>query len=69
MSLKAFHIVFILASTLLTGGFGLWAWARVFGGEGSAIDVVYGISSIAALAALIWYGKYFLQKYKHLSYE
>lgn len=69
MSLKAFHIVFITASTLLALGFGLWAWMRVFGGEGSAVDVVYGVSSIIALGALAWYGRYFLKKYKHLSYE
>jgi hypothetical protein len=69
MSLKAFHIVFICASTLLTIGFGIWAWRQFFGPEGATIDLVFGVLSILALGGLLWYGKYFLKKFKHLSYE
>ena len=69
MSLKAFHIVFIIASTLLTLGFGFWALSHFSTPEGSWVDLLYVGCSIAALGALVWYGKYFLKKYKHLSYE
>lgn len=68
MSLKAIHIIFILASSLMTIFFGVWSWRQYFGAEGSAIHLVYGLVSIAALAGLLAYGRYFLKKLKHISY-
>jgi hypothetical protein len=68
MSLKTIHIVFIIASCLLTGFFGYWSWSEFLSPDGSRIDLVFGISSIAALIGLLAYGKYFLNKLKHISY-
>jgi hypothetical protein len=69
MSLKAFHIVFIIASTLLTVGFGAWALNHFFSPEGGPQDLVFAVFSVLSLVGLLLYGKYFLKKYKHLSYE
>lgn len=68
MSLKAFHIIFVIASTLLTTGFGLWAIRQYQTGVGSTGDVALGIGSLALSMLLIWYGRYFLRKLKHISY-
>lgn len=68
MSLKALHIVFVLASSLLAVFFGLWAWREYAGPEGSPIHLAYALSSLLALAALLAYGRYFLRKLKHISY-
>jgi hypothetical protein len=68
MSLKAFHVVFIIASTLLAAGFGVWAIRESVAGQGSGIDLALGIASLLLVVALIWYGKFFLRKLKHISY-
>jgi hypothetical protein len=67
MSLKAFHVVFITASTLLTVAFGLWG-IRQFSTTGDIQSLALGISSLIVAVALIIYGKYFLRKLKHISY-
>lgn len=68
MSLKAFHIVFITASTALMVFFSIWAWMNYFSDEGTTAHLAYGIVSILGLAALVWYGFYFMKKLKKLSY-
>jgi len=68
MSLKAFHIVFIVASLLLCLGFAGWAFDNYFEGDRARADLVYGIASLFAAAGLLVYGKYFLRKLKHISY-
>ncbi len=68
MSLKAIHIVFICASSLMTVLFGVWAWRQYFSPEGSTADLIYGILSIIAVAGFLAYGRYFLRKLKHISY-
>ena len=68
MSLKAFHIAFVTVSTLLCFGFGGWLLNEYFRGGASVNYVVFGAVSFAAGAGLIWYGKYFLKKLKHISY-
>lgn len=68
MSLKAFHIVFVTASTLLAFGFGAWALWQYFGDSRALLDLVMSIASFASGIALIIYGKYFLKKLKHISY-
>ena len=67
MSLKAFHIVFIAASTLLAFGFGAW-WLDQFFNDGRLLELLFGILSALAGAALIFYGRYFLKKLKDISY-
>lgn len=68
MSLKAFHIVFITASTLLAFGFGAWAFKQYFSGEDSFANLAMGGLSIATGVALIVYGRYFLKKLKNDGY-
>ncbi len=68
MSLKAIHIVFIAASTLLSIGFGAWCLNNYFGGLGTRGDLWLGVGSVGAAIVLLWYGKYFLKKLKHIGY-
>jgi hypothetical protein len=68
MSLKALHIVFITASTLLTLGFGAWELRAFFNDEGLTIDLVMGSIALMAAAGLVVYGRYFLKKLKDVSY-
>jgi len=67
MSLKAFHIIFIAASTLLAFGFGAW-WLVQFFNDGKLLELLFAILSALAGAALIFYGRYFLKKLKDISY-
>ena len=67
MSLKAFHIFFIVLSTLLAVAFGVWA-VNDFGRSGSQLHLALGVGSFIASGALVWYGVWFLRKLKHVSY-
>lgn len=67
MSLKFFHLVFIVVSILLCFGFGVWLLASNAESSG-AISVGGAIVSFAAGLVLIGYAKRFLQKFKKVSY-
>jgi hypothetical protein len=58
MSLKWFHIAFISLSVLLSVGFGVWGLFHQ--------RVALGIVSLAASAALVIYGNYFVAKIRKL---
>ena len=65
MSLKGFHIVFIIFSTLLALGVGLWCvWVDLV--EDAPIYLAGAIASFVAAAALIIYGVWFYRKMKRL---
>lgn len=65
MSLKAFHIVFIIFSTLLALGVGGWCiWVDLV--EGTPIYLVGAICSFVVAVALIIYGFWFYRKMKRL---
>ena len=65
MSLKAFHIVFIIFSTLLALGIGVWCvWVNLV--EGTPIYLAGAIASLVAAVALIVYGVWFYRKMKRL---
>jgi len=68
MSLKAFHVVFITASSALAVGFGIWELKNGFAKDGSAWDFVYGIGSFIVGIGLLFYERYFLKKLKDVSY-
>lgn len=68
MSLKAFHIVFIIASTVLAIGFGGWSFRQYLSPEGARSDLFYAVGSSLATVALLVYGRYFLKKLKDISY-
>lgn len=67
MSLKAFHVVFIIASILLAFGVGAWE-LNAYRDGGRMFDLIFGSCSVLAGAGLIVYGRYFLRKLRHISY-
>jgi hypothetical protein len=67
MSLKAFHIVFIIASILLTLGVGAWCLNNFLSGGGRA-DLAGAIVCLVAAIGLFIYGRYFLKKLKKITY-
>ncbi len=67
MSLKAFHIVFIILSTALAVGLGVWA-TRDFTQSGSWVHLCLGVGSFIGSIVLVYYGVWFLRKLKHESY-
>ena len=65
MSLKGFHIVFIIFSTLLALGVGLWCvWVDLV--EGAPIYLAGAIASFVAAVALMVYGVWFYRIMKRL---
>ncbi len=67
MSLKAFHVVFIILSTLLAVAFGFWA-IDDFGRSGSGVHLALGVGSFIGSVVLAGYGVWFLRKLKNESY-
>ncbi len=67
MSLKAFHIFFIILSTLLTLALGVWA-IDDFGRSANRAHLALGVGSFIASGLLVWYGFWFLRKLKNVSY-
>jgi hypothetical protein len=65
MSLKVFHIIFISVSILLCFGFGLWLVLNTTGFE--LLSFVGAGISFAAGLGLVYYGKRFIRKFKHVS--
>ncbi|MFP8879337.1 MAG: hypothetical protein AAEJ52_20675 [Myxococcota bacterium] len=67
MSLKAFHIFFIVVSIAVCLGFGVWA-TQDFARSGSSMYLVLGVGSFIGSIALGCYGVWFLRKLKGTSY-
>lgn len=59
MSLRAFHILFILLATLLAAGCSWWAFAN-------QVELVVGVTSAVISAGLAIYGVYFVKKARRL---
>ena len=68
MSLKAFHVIFITASCALAFGCGIWGLKSYFSAEGKTLDLLFGIGSLVVGVGLIVYERYFLKKFKDVSY-
>ncbi len=68
MSLKAFHVVFIAAASLLAFGFGVWLIREYRGGDAGASYLVGGIGSLVAGVSLLVYERFFLKKFKNESF-
>ena len=65
MSLKAFHIVFVIFSTLLALGVGAWCvWVNLV--EDAPVYLAGAIASFASALGLIIYGVWFYRKMKRL---
>lgn len=67
MSLKAFHIVFVVVSVLLAFGFGGWGLYVHFTEESFGY-LAMGLASLVIGIVLVIYGINFLQKFKNLKY-
>ncbi|MEP6777014.1 MAG: hypothetical protein ABI944_01080 [Chthoniobacterales bacterium] len=66
MSLKGFHIVFIVFSTLLALGCGVWCiWVDLV--AGAPIYRTGAICSFVVAAAFVVYGIWFYRKMKQLN--
>ena len=59
MSLRAFHILFIVVSILLAAGCAVWGFVN-------GVAPAFGISCVAIAGALIVYGVYFFKKSRRL---
>ncbi len=68
MSLKAFHLVFIVAAIVLAFGFAAWSLLNYFSANGSGWDLAWGVGGVAAGVGLVIYERYFLKKFKNVSY-
>ncbi len=65
MSLKGFHIVFIVFSTLLALGCGAWCiWVDMV--EGAPVFLAGAIASFVCAVGLVVYGVWFYRKMKRL---
>jgi hypothetical protein len=60
MSLRFFHIVFIALATLLAAVTGLWSLDRFAAAGGGWLAL--GVACLAAAAALVVYGLWFVRK-------
>jgi hypothetical protein len=67
MSLKAFHIVFVIASILLAFGFGAWSYFD-YKEQGTTTDLVFAVGSTLAGVVLVIYFRAVLRKLKNISY-
>ena len=65
MSLKAFHFVFVIFSTLLALAIGAWCvWVNLV--EGAPVYLAGAVASFASAVALVIYGVWFYRKMKRL---
>ena len=67
MSLKAFHVFFVIVSILMLVFFGVWG-VREYMETKDIVPLVMGIISFQAVLLLAWYFQWFLRKLKNLSY-
>jgi len=63
MSLKAFHLVFVLLSILFSFVFGIWGVM-----SGGTAELVLGVISLVGMVGMSVYLFFFLKKFKHVSY-
>lgn len=59
MSLRAFHVLFIILAILMAAGCAWWAFAN-------GVTPAFGVSSAAVAIGLIIYAVFFLRKTKKL---
>jgi hypothetical protein len=67
MSLKAFHVVFVTASVLLMLVLAGWCFGN-YRADGASSQLVWTGACLAATIVLLVYGRYFLRKFKDISY-
>lgn len=65
MSLKVFHIFFVVVSTLLMAAFAAWS-LREYTRHHDGADLALGGVGILGAAALLVYGRWFWRKLKNM---
>lgn len=68
MSLKAFHILFISLSIVITVLFGIWC-AQSYADTGKALYLVGTVFAFVFSASLLFYGIWFLKKIRALDQQ
>ena len=68
MSLKAFHIIFVLVTTLLFLFVGIWSLGQYRQVDGTGFNLVCTIANFALFLVTPVYGYFFLKKLKHISF-
>lgn len=67
MSLKAFHVFFILVCTVFAVGFGFWG-TRDYLEHGNGTSLAMGVGAFLGSVALAIYSSWFLKKMKNTSF-
>jgi hypothetical protein len=67
MSLKAFHVFFMIVSILLLIGFGAWG-IHNYTQTRSLVNLGLGVVSLQCSLLACWYFVWFLRKLKDVSY-
>jgi hypothetical protein len=67
MSLKAFHLVFVVSSIFLMLLLAGWSLAN-YRDTGESLHLLYMSLCVLSVVGLGVYGKFFLKKLKHISY-
>ncbi len=67
MSLKAFHVVFISLSILLSLGVGGWGIQSFFS-DSNDVGILVGLFFILLGLGLVYYELKFIRKFKHVGY-
>jgi len=68
MSLKAFHIIFVIVTTLFSLFFGLWSLDQYQNVDASGLNLSLMLLSFVMLVVLPIYGYFFLKKLKDISF-
>ncbi len=68
MSLKAFHIAFVILTTVTSLFVGGWGWMQFLTRGNNWPDLLMGIGGIAFAVGMLVYGRYVLKKLKDISY-
>jgi DNA-binding transcriptional regulator of glucitol operon len=68
MSLKAFHIVFVVLTTLASLAVSAIGFFKFSSLNGGIDNLLLGVGGVLSAAALLVYGRYVLKKLQHISY-
>ncbi|MDG1892844.1 MAG: hypothetical protein P8L18_16190 [Verrucomicrobiota bacterium] len=68
MSLKAFHIIFVLVTTLLFLFVGIWSLGQYRQVDATGFNLLSTIASFTLFLVTPVYGYFFLKKLKHISF-
>lgn len=68
MSLKAVHLIFVTALSVLSFGTGVWKLRDYLGQNGTGGDLALAVGGFICGVLVIIYGRYFLKKLKTVGY-